>query len=186
VASFDDLQSAAPHIARAIRERIESTGLMLLGTVRADGSPRVSPVEVVLSDGRLRLGMMPGSRKAVDVARDPRVALLTPVADKDDLGGVGKLFGVLRPLDDPDEVAALFAAAVEGTDYEVADLEGSPAFEVDISAAAWQRVDGDSFVTASWSATGGLRQRRRSGATGEPVDEPLPDAAIGLDHPVGS
>jgi hypothetical protein len=182
--SFADLESAAPDVARPIRQRIETTGLMLLGTVRADGSPRVSPVEVVLRDGHLRLGMMPGSRKALDVARDPRVALLTPVADKDDLAGEGKLFAVLRPLDDPDDVAALFAAAVEGTDYEVAELEGSPAFEVDISSAAWQHVDGDSFVTVSWSSAGGLRWRRRSGATGEVVDEPLPEPPIGLDHPV--
>jgi hypothetical protein len=172
MASFDDLQSAAPDIARAIRERIEATGLMLLGTVRADGSPRVSPVEVRLRDGDLRLGMMPGSRKALDVARDPRVALLTPVADKDDLGGEGKLFGVLSALEDPAAIADLFAAAVEGTDHAAADLEGSPAFEDDISGAAWQQVDGVSVVTASWSPAAGLRRRRRSGATGEVIDVP--------------
>jgi hypothetical protein len=177
--SFAELQASAPDVATPIRGRIEATGLMLLGTIRADGSPRVSPIEVVLRDGHLYLGMMPGSRKADDVGRDPRVSLLTPVADKDDLGGEGKLFGALRPLADAAEIAAVLAAAVDGTDYDVADLDGSPTFEVEIEAAAWQRVDGDAFVTVSWSPRSGVRSRRRTGATGAVVDEGLHDVAVG-------
>jgi hypothetical protein len=168
--SFAELLQAAPEVAEPIQRRIEATGLALVGTIRADGSPRVSPIEVLVRDGRLQLGMMPGSRKAVDVGRDPRVCLLTPVADKDDLGGEGKLFGALRRLDDPDEVAALFAAATEGTDWDATDLDGSPAFEVLVSAAAWQRVEDDAFVTSSWDPRRGVRHRTRVGATGEVVD----------------
>src|SRR5215218_6243852 len=97
--TFSQLEASAPDLATPIRERLAGTGLALLGTIRADGSPRVSPIEVTIHDGHLYVGMMPGSRKAVDVARDPRVSLLTPVADKDDLAGEGKLFGALRPVD---------------------------------------------------------------------------------------
>src|SRR6478735_6443486 len=88
--TFSQLDAAAPDLATPIRERLITTGLALLGTTRADGSPRVSPIEVTLHDGHLFVGMMPGSRKALDVGRDPRVCLLTPVADKDDLSGEGK------------------------------------------------------------------------------------------------
>ena len=54
----------------------------MLGTLRRDGSPRVSPIEVAFHDGRLYVGMMPGSTKSLDVERDPRVSLVTAIADK--------------------------------------------------------------------------------------------------------
>ena len=148
----------------------------MLGTVRSDGSPRISPIEVTLHDGHLFVGMMPGSRKSLDVARDPRVCMLTPVADKDDLAGEGKLFGELRVIDDPDHIAAVFAAATEGSEeYDASDLEGSPIYELVVSGAAWQRVEGDTFVTGSWDARHGVRLRRRVGATGDVEDVPAAD-----------
>jgi hypothetical protein len=178
--SFSQLEASAPELAAHLRERHTTTGLAILGTVRADGSPRVSPIEVTFHDGHLYIGMMPGSRKAVDVGRDPRVSMLTPVADKDDLSGEGKLFGVLRPVDDPDQIAAVFGAAVDGSDYDVEDLAGSPVFELLVSGAAWQHVEGDTFVTESWDPVHGVRHRRRAGATGE-VEEI--DAQSGVPHP---
>src|SRR6478609_1541568 len=119
--TFSQLESSAPDLATPIRERFGATGLALLGTIRADGSPRVSPIEVTLHDGHLYVGMMPGSRKSLDVLRDPRISLLTPVADKDDLAGEGKLFGELRTVEDLDQIAAVFHAAVDDSDYEVSD-----------------------------------------------------------------
>ena len=47
----------------------------MLGTLRADGSPRISPCEVDLVDGRLCFGMMWQSHKALDLLRDPRLAV---------------------------------------------------------------------------------------------------------------
>jgi hypothetical protein len=171
--TFSQLETSAPDIAAPIRGRLTATGLGLLGTIRADGSPRVSPIEVTLHDGHLFVGMMPGSTKARDVGRDPRVALLTPVADKDDLGGEGKLFGRLSAVTDADQIAAVFEAAVGGSDqYDVDDLDGSPVFELLVTGAAWQRVEDDTFVTSSWDSERGIRFRRRVGATGgvEEVD----------------
>ena len=169
--TFSQLDAAAPELAGPIRDRFTTTGLAILGTVRADGSPRVSPIEVTLHDGHLYVGMMPGSRKAVDVARDPRVSLLTPVADKDDLSGEGKLYGALSTVDDPDQIAAVFHAAVADSDeYDASDLEGSPVFEVLVTGAAWQRVEGDTFVTSSWDPAHGVRLRHRVGATGDVED----------------
>src|SRR6478736_5889352 len=109
--TFSQLEASAPDVAAPIRERLSATGLAILGTLRADGSPRVSPIEVTLHDGHLFVGMMPGSRKALDIERDPRISLLTPVADKDDLAGEGKLFGELRTVEDLDQIAAVFHAA---------------------------------------------------------------------------
>ncbi len=163
---FSVLLDRCPRVGSPIRARFDATGLAIMGTLRRDGSPRVSPIEVRVLDGALLLGMMPGSARQLDVSRDPRCSLLTPVADKDDLGGEGKLFGRLVVEHDPARIAALFAAATDGTDYDAAELDGSPVYELRIAQAAWQHVDGDAFVTRSWSVDGGERHRRRVGATG--------------------
>lgn len=167
---FDEFTATVPAIAAPLTARLRTAGLGLLGTVRADGSPRVSPVEVSLHGGRLWIGMMPGSTKQRDVARDPRVALLTAVADKDDLGGEGKLFGRLDRVHDDATVTAVLGAHAEAAGFDPEALAGSPLYELLVDAAAWQHVAGDAFVTLSWRAGGDLRRRRRVGATGQPVD----------------
>jgi hypothetical protein len=37
------LEAAAPEIARLGRERLHAAGVALLGTLRRDGSPRITP-----------------------------------------------------------------------------------------------------------------------------------------------
>lgn len=49
--------------------------MALVGTVRKDGSPRISSVLPHVLEGELYLGMMWRSRKAVDLLRDPRLVL---------------------------------------------------------------------------------------------------------------
>lgn len=56
-------------------ELLRSSGLCLVGTIRTDGSPRISPCEVILEEGELMLGMMWQSRKAMDLRRDPRLVV---------------------------------------------------------------------------------------------------------------
>jgi hypothetical protein len=57
------------------REQFEQSGVVLIGTVRKDGSPRISIVEPCILEGHLLLGMMWRSRKALDLLRDPRLAV---------------------------------------------------------------------------------------------------------------
>jgi hypothetical protein len=78
--SWSRLEAEAPELGALARERL-ARGFGLLGTVRADGSPRVSPVETLLLDGELVVGIMRRSGKAQDLRRDPRIALQSPVSD---------------------------------------------------------------------------------------------------------
>ena len=71
--TFDAFHAAAPSIAGKIRGEFEVAGMCMLATLRKDGSPRLSAVEVMFDDGRLMVGMMPGSVKALDLLRDPRL-----------------------------------------------------------------------------------------------------------------
>jgi hypothetical protein len=168
--SFADLHTAAPEIAKPVAARFETSGLGMLGTLRRDGSPRVSPIEVAFHEGRLYIGMMPGSTKFLDVERDPRVSLVTALADKDDLAGEGKLFGVVARVTDPDAASRILHAAAEAGSFDPESVAGSPMYEVLVTGAAWQRVEGESFVTTSWTEGGPVRSRRRDGATGAVVE----------------
>ncbi len=72
--SWADIATADPDLAARVRHRFESNLHHVLGTVRPDGSPRLSGSEVSFDDD-VRIGMMPGSRKLADVLRDPRVEI---------------------------------------------------------------------------------------------------------------
>lgn len=65
----------APELAKTARAQLEAAKHHVLATLRRDGSPRVSGTEVGWRGPDLTLGSMPGSRKALDLRRDPRFAL---------------------------------------------------------------------------------------------------------------
>ncbi len=69
--------------------------LALLGTLRRDSSPRISPIEPCIAEGQLLIGVMVWSRKADDLRRDPRYALHSAVTDPDSGEGELKLHGQL-------------------------------------------------------------------------------------------
>lgn len=170
--TFADFATSAPELAAPITERITTRGIGIMGTLRRDGSPRVSPIEVSLQQGRLWVGMMPGSTKLLDVRRDPRISMLTAVADKDDLAGEGKLFGLLDEVADPELAATILGAAAAESGFDPDELAGSPMFEVRVGAASWQHVADDAWHTLSWRVGQPVRRRRRVGATGMPEDVP--------------
>uniref|UniRef100_UPI002619D67F pyridoxamine 5'-phosphate oxidase family protein n=1 Tax=Trebonia sp. TaxID=2767075 RepID=UPI002619D67F len=79
VPSWRDVERAAPEIARLGAARLASARVALLGTLRRDGSPRISPVEPYIAGGQLLIGAMAWSAKAGDLQRDPRYVLHSAV-----------------------------------------------------------------------------------------------------------
>jgi Pyridoxamine 5'-phosphate oxidase len=92
-ASWQDLELGAPEIARLGMDRINAAHIALLGTVRRDGSPRISPIEPYFAAGQLLIGAIAWSKKAADLARDPRLVLHTAVTGPDSGEGELKLYG---------------------------------------------------------------------------------------------
>jgi hypothetical protein len=86
---WNDLEVGAPPIAALGMARLTATRVAMLGTVRRDGSPRISPVEPCLVNGCLLVGAMTWSAKAADLRRDPRYVLHSAVTGPD--GGEGEL-----------------------------------------------------------------------------------------------
>ncbi|MEU9383328.1 pyridoxamine 5'-phosphate oxidase family protein [Streptomyces sp. NPDC048279] len=86
-ARWADFATAAPDLARTAEARFLTHPHHVLATLRKDGSPRTSGLEVRFLDGELWLGMMPDSVKALDLLRDPRFALQANPGDGTGMGG---------------------------------------------------------------------------------------------------
>src|SRR5918997_4193388 len=93
-ASWQDFVDEAPELAAAVKARFDAGRHHVLATLRADGSPRVSGTEVEFSGGDVVLGMMDGSVKARDLARDGRFALHAHTGDGSMEGGDAKVAGM--------------------------------------------------------------------------------------------
>lgn len=98
---WEDLEASSPRLAELGRERLKRPGVVLVGTIRADGSPRISPVEPFFWRGELWLPLMWQSTKAGDLARDPRVLVHSIVTGREGEEGEFKLRGITEPEGDP-------------------------------------------------------------------------------------
>ena len=72
---WTDLEAQQPRLAALGRDKLGAPGAVLVGTIRKDGTPRISNVEPYILEGGLYLPMMWRSRKAVDLGRDARAVL---------------------------------------------------------------------------------------------------------------
>ena len=147
MASWADFETRAPDFAPRVRGLLAVRKHLTIATLRRDGSPRISGTEIQFRGDDLVIGSMPRSVKALDLLRDPRVAIHGPTSDPpegDALGWAGeaKVAGVARRL--PDQEGALF-------------------FAIDIGEAVITRLNsrGDRLVVESWTAARGYRRFER-------------------------
>jgi len=133
------MQADAPDFAERLKQLFDAGTNKTIATIRADGSPRISGIELHI-DETATLGMMGGSAKLADVRRDPRVAIhsptLEPPADVEQWAGDGKLAGTL--------------------------VETADGFELDITEAVLTRVQGGQLVVESWHPVRGHEVIRRA------------------------
>ena len=159
MAGWAELESAEPALAAAVRARFEAYQHKVLGTVRTDGSPRLSGIETTFKDGELWLGMMPESRKALDLRRDPRLALHSPPVDPDLAEGDARIAGRAVEVEEPGAMAKL----VEGDERHAgAELPGH-VFRVDVTEMMLLKVGDppDHLVIESWHEGRGLQRIER-------------------------
>ncbi|HEX2577230.1 MAG TPA: pyridoxamine 5'-phosphate oxidase family protein [Aquihabitans sp.] len=164
--SWDDLTAAEPELAGRAHAILSSTTNAVLGTLRRDGSPRLSGIDPFFTRGDLWIGSMPGARKADDLRRDPRVALHgVPWESRRTRDGVEdpgeadvKVRGRAIQVDDAT------AKAVMADFTEQRDLDPGPGelFRIDVDDVVVVSVDGGALVVDRWSATGGRSTVRRT------------------------
>jgi hypothetical protein len=169
---WDDLLTGQPRLGEIAHDRLLAPGVLLVVTIRRDGTPRLSPVEPFVLDGDLWLSMMLGSRKAADLLRDPRVLVHSVVTSPDGEDGEVKLRGTARH-EQGKEPQRRYADAVSEA------LPWSPEaglfhlFAVDIDQVTFVRYDnatGDQYLVLWPPGRETVRRGTSATTVGEPED----------------
>ncbi|MFC5928680.1 pyridoxamine 5-phosphate oxidase [Cryobacterium melibiosiphilum] len=140
MATWQQVEADAPAFAARVQERFDAGTNKTIATLRKDGGPRISGTELLFSDGRITLGMMPHSHKLHDVLRDPRVAIHCPTLEppagepsawEGDAKIAGRLVAIAALPDEP---------------------PGASSFTVDLDEVALTYVDASNthLVIESW------------------------------------
>ena len=140
MSTWAEFEAQAPDFAARVKAVFDAGTNKTLATLRADGSPRISGTELVIADGAVSLGMMPGSKKLADVMRDDRVAIHSPT------------------IEPPTDVAqwvgdAKLAGRLQQTG------EG---FELDITEVVLTSVVGNALQVESWHLNRGYERVKRA------------------------
>jgi hypothetical protein len=162
MASWNEVAAAAGGLADDVRARFEATGLGLLATLRKDGSPRISGIEPSFAVGEVWLGMMDGSLKALDLRRDPRLAVHSATVDKEVKDGDARIAGRAEELFDGDPRRDGFVEHLRANSEFDPDA-GSPfhVFRVDVSEVMFLRPEGDHLDIRTWREGGDVRRIER-------------------------
>jgi hypothetical protein len=134
-----------------------ANGILLLGTIRADGRPRISPCEAYVVDGDLLLGMMWQSKKALDLLPDPRITIATVQSDREAKVGDLKLYGSVRDVPKPDRRQAYSDALHAAINWRPS--EPYHLFSFDVEHAGFISF-GDEKKLLRWSAETGVEVLR--------------------------
>jgi pyridoxamine 5'-phosphate oxidase-like protein len=144
MARWAEVCKEVPEFAARVQAAFRRNRHMTLATVRRDGAPRISGTEIRFDDGEVLVGMMLRSHKALDLLRDPRIAIHGPTADPPEEAkewiGEAKLAGraVEVPGDEPEP--------------------GAHSFRIDVDEVVLTHLNdaGDRLVIESWHPGRGI------------------------------
>ncbi|MEH0576310.1 MULTISPECIES: pyridoxamine 5'-phosphate oxidase family protein [Streptomyces] len=155
-ANWAAFAAAEPALAKVAEDRFGAFTHHVLATLRKDGSPRTTGIEVRFLGGELWLGMMPGSLKALDLRRDPRFALQANPGEGTGMGG-GDVRIVGRGVEVVDGAAK--AAYVK----EVEPPEPFHLFRTELTEVVRTYVEDDTYLVAQvWKPGEPVRTLKRT------------------------
>ncbi|MFF1379817.1 pyridoxamine 5'-phosphate oxidase family protein [Streptomyces sp. NPDC058308] len=156
--NWEAFAAAEPDLAHTVERRFAAFTHHVLATLRKDGSPRTTGIEVRFLNGELWLGMMPNSFKALDLRRDPRFALqANPGPGTEMAGGDVRIAGRAIEVRDR-ETVALYAEAVEPPDPDAFHL-----FRVELTEVVRTYIeDGKYLAVQVWKPGTATRVTRRT------------------------
>jgi hypothetical protein len=157
--SWAGFSAAEPELAKTVEERFAQHTHHVLATLRADGSPRTSGLEVRFLDGEFWLGMMTGSLKARDLLRDPRFCVQANPGEGTSMGGGDvRISGRAVPVTDPAAIARYTA------EVEVPDPATFHLFRTELTEVTRTFVEDDTYLVLQvWNPGGdGVRTMKRT------------------------
>ncbi len=165
-----DLEDQQPRLAAIAHERLVGPGVLLVVTIRRDGTPRLSPVEPFVLDGELWLSMLLGSRKAADLVRDPRVLVHSIVTGPDGGDGELKLRGTAEEVSDEsaqrryaEAVSAVLPWSPEVGRFHLFTIEAQ-----DVTFVRYDNASGDQYLVRWPAGTETVRRGTSATTVGEP------------------
>jgi predicted pyridoxine 5'-phosphate oxidase superfamily flavin-nucleotide-binding protein len=151
MATWKEFAQRAPRIAETFVRRHTKTGnLCMLATVRADGSPRISPMEPRFFEDQLWVVGMPNTTKFADLARDPRFCLHTATVDTGVADGDAKLFGQVRDVRDEALHQRFAEALFAETGFDLRGRKFDTFYAADITGASSVVVADGHFDVHVW------------------------------------
>lgn len=167
--TWTQFNASEPELAARALAILTSTTNGVLGTIRRDGTPRLSGIDPFIAHGELWIGSMPGARKGADLKRDPRMALhgipwesrKVREGAQDPGEGDVKLTG-RAVLATEDDKRASFAAFTAERGFEPPEIDTSDAFRIDLETVVVVSMVDDQLVIDRWSAADGRQTVRRS------------------------
>jgi hypothetical protein len=153
---WDEFAAACPEVAQLGEERLRARELCLLGTLRRNGFPRISPVEPDFVDGELMLGMMWRSPKALDLLRDPRCVVHSVVSRRDGDEGDFKLYALTVEVEDAARRARYRETIKARIDW-APDEPSYHLFALDVDSAGFV-IFGEERYGLAWDRDRGLRR----------------------------
>lgn len=148
--------AAEPDLAKTVEARFGAFTHHTLATLRKDGSPRTTGLEVRFLNGELWLGMMPDSLKALDLLRDPRFALQANPGEGQTMGGGDvRISGRAREVSDPETKA--------GYSEEVEPPEPFHLFRTELTEVVRTFVEDDTYLVVQvWKPGEPVRTLKRT------------------------
>ena len=151
MAGWEDFAGAAPTIAEVFARRHAATGhLCMLGTLRPDGFPRISPMEPRIFEGELWLVGMPDTAKFADLAADPRFTLHTATVDTHVGEGDAKVWGTVEDVHDPALHARFADDLFAETGFDLRGQVFDQFLRAEIVGAASVAVEGGHLDITTW------------------------------------
>lgn len=137
--------TAVPAIAEFARKEFEQSSVAVVGTIRSDGSPRISCVDPCVLDDTLYLGMMWQSRKALDLLRDPHIVVRNAICTNTGNEAEVSLRGTVTEIADP--LVRIDFVEASGTPWKEPHFH---LFSVDIQEAALVKYGGGRQSVTVW------------------------------------
>ena len=159
MASFADVVSAEPEFAARVRASFDAHKHKFLATLRADGSPRISGIEMDFVGGEPWLAGMPGSVKFADLRRDSRFALHSGSDEPDAFSADAKLSGRASEVTTPEERSRYASAAGVPEEHM-----GFVLFRIDLEQVVLTALNDakTALVISSWRPGRGLTRTDRT------------------------
>lgn len=133
----------------------------MLGTLRPDGFPRISPMEPRIFENQMWIGGMPGTKKFEDLVGDPRFTLHTATIDAQVSDGDAKVWGVVEDVMDAALHQRYAEALYAETGFDLRGRQFEHFYRAHLIGAAAVEVRDEHMDVTAWREGGKERVVRK-------------------------